>query len=123
MVALSSKCYIAYNNDDVAGESDSGDNTDDELEQAARDRLNDVKLACKGIQKRNNARKLTVRNFKKCLNNQGPIKGVNRGFVIKNNSIFTYQTQRLINPIYIKRRVEPNLRDTKPLHDLSVDCQ
>ena len=136
MIALCSKSYIAWREEEpleregpVAadtlgsprGPDDPVDDEENAAEEAARARLRRRKVACKGVQRGNNARQLTPHNFRRCLLDGVPLVGTNRGFEYRSDAVYTYQARRRVHGIYLKRRVEPNLRDTRSLPDLAVD--
>ena len=121
MLALASKTYIAFKDDQDPAEVAPDVDADYADEEAGRQRFKDVKIACKGVQQRNNATQLTIRNFRGVLYNSQPIVGTNRGFACRPDGVVTYQTKRSIQGIYLKRRVARNMRDTSALHDLDVD--
>ena len=132
-IALCSKTYIVYQDDggestsEVDGQGDdspedNADCADEAAEEAARARLKQCKIAAKGIQQRLNASQLTIQNFKNALHDSKPIIGTNRGFVCKADGVYTYETKRSVQGIYLKRRVAENMCDTSVLHDLAVDA-
>lgn len=82
MIALNSKTYCCWRDDDP-----------------------NVKVSSKGISKRTN--KLTKEQFKRVLYSKIKHTGVNRGFVCKQNRMFTYkQLKCALTFFYAKRRVD-----------------
>ena len=66
-----------------------------------------TKLSSKGLSKRTN--RLTVEDYKKVLADRTPVRGINTGFVRKNNTTYTYkQIKTGLTYFYCKRRVLPD---------------
>ena len=83
MVALNSKTYCCW-----------GDNDDDTPD----------KISCKGLSKKSNS--LRVSDYKRALFDKTSVSGINKGFVVKNNSIYTYSSRRIgLTHFYVKRRL------------------
>ena len=71
------------------------------------------KIACKGLQKSN---PLTLEQFHDVLKSQKPSGGVNKGFLCKNGSVFTYEQYRdALSYFYVKRIVCEDGVTTLPL--------
>ena len=71
------------------------------------------KIACKGLQKSN---PLDLEQFHNVLKSQKPSGGVNKGFLCKNGSVFTYQQYRdALSYFYAKRIVCADGVTTSPL--------
>ncbi|XP_076815041.1 uncharacterized protein LOC143461131 isoform X2 [Clavelina lepadiformis] len=72
------------------------------------------KLACKGLSKKLNH--FTKQRYMNVLLSQTSGKGINRGFISRNNQVFTYeQERRALSYLYIKRTVLDDGISTKPL--------
>ena len=81
MIALNSKTYCCWNRDET-----------------------NVKISSKGLSKRTNT--LTPSIYKTVLFGRTAHKGVNRGFVCKNNKMLTYtQIKQGLSYLYAKRRL------------------
>ena len=95
LVALCSKCYYLYNEDE--------------------NQEKDSKTSAKGINKRQN--KLNLKRFKNALyNKQDTDKCKNVGFRMDNHGIVSYEQDKLgLSSVYIKRRVDENLITTYPI--------
>ena len=75
---------------------------------------NEVKFSSKGINKKTVSNPLEI--FKKVLNDKKPVEGVNHGFQLKNNKIFTYEQRRNgFTYFYCKRKVCEDGIHTEPL--------
>ena len=99
IVALTSKTYFCFKN-----------NTDDEGPDEV-----DIKLACKGLNKRTND--LTKNHYLDVLKTQINGGGINKGFKVdQNNTILTYEQKRSsLSYLYIKRKVGKDGITTTPL--------
>ena len=83
MIALNSKTYCCWKDDD----NDTPD-----------------KLSSKGLSKITNS--LRVSDYKKVLFDKTSVSGTNKGFVVKNNSMYTYSARRrALSYFYTKRRL------------------
>ncbi len=61
------------------------------------------KCSSKGL---NKAQDLTREHFLSVIRTKDPVSGLNRGFIFKNNKVFTYEMRRSgLSYIYAKRRV------------------
>ena len=61
------------------------------------------KVSSKGLQQRRNQETLTKEKYLKCLFNKETIDGTNKGFRVFNNSIQTYQQNKIgLSPLYTK---------------------
>lgn len=77
-------------------------------------KLDKVKISSKGVQKR--ALHDPVRVFRDVLSTGEPASGINRGFRVRNDTIYTYEQVRYaISYFYCKRQVMENGIDTRPL--------
>lgn len=66
-----------------------------------------TKLSSKGLSKKTNT--LTVADYANVLNNCTPVRGINTGFLRKNNKTFTYtQMKTGLTYFYSKRKVLPD---------------
>ena len=73
-----------------------------------------VKVSCKGISKKN--LKSPLYTFRNVLSQKKPCGGVNKGFIKKNNYIYSYnQFRQGLTYFYIKREVLEDGVHTKPL--------
>ena len=89
-IALNSKTYFCYNENDGS-----------------------CKYSSKGLSKKNN---LTKEQFLNVLKTKQPDYGVNKGFVLSNNKIYTYSQKRAgLVYLYIKRIVSKDGSSTSPL--------
>jgi hypothetical protein len=89
MVALNSKTYCCWDN-------------------------STTKVSSKGLSKKLN--KFTADTYKKVLFEQTTISGTNKGFVIKENNVYTYHQLRSgLSPFYCKRMVLEDGVNTSPL--------
>ena len=76
----------------------------------------DIKLSCKGIQKRNNLQNLTKETYLAVLRNRKAGSGVNKGFIARNGCVFSYtQTRHGLSYLYCKRLVLDDGVSTTPL--------
>ena len=74
----------------------------------------EVKFSSKGINKKTVSDPLNI--FKKVLNDRKPVEGVNHGFQLKNNKIFTYEQKRNgFTYFYCKRKLCDDGIHTEPL--------
>ena len=74
----------------------------------------DIKLSCKGISKKN--LKSPLYSFRKVLFTKQPCGGINKGFIKKNNFIYSYnQFRQGFTYFYIKREILNDGIHTKPL--------
>jgi hypothetical protein len=112
MVALNSKTYICIKDDEdldrdfpLPKQSDGcNDSTQHLKHQQEKRELNRQKNSSKGLSKRTNT--LTIRHYRSVLLNRKPKSGVNKGFVKKNNKLYTYhQTRNGLTYFYAKRKV------------------
>ena len=89
-IGLNSKTYFCYNEDDDS-----------------------CKYSSKGLSKQNNLTKDQYLNVLKTKQSDG---GVNKGFVLLDNKIYTYNQARAgLVYLYVKRVVSQNGSDTSPL--------
>ena len=94
IVALCSKTYICFGSQD-------GEN---------------VKLSCKGLQKKRNLENLTKQTYLNVLKNQKAGLGINKGFIARNGRVYSYtQIRNGLSYLYCKRLVMDDGVSTKPL--------
>ena len=94
IIALCSKTYICFGSQD------------DE----------NVKLSCKGLQKKRNLENLTKQTYLNVLKNQKAGLGINKGFIARNGRVYSYtQIRNSLTYLYCKRLVMDDGVSTKPL--------
>ena len=77
-------------------------------------REDDIKLSCKGLNK--NTNNLTGTTFIDVLETGEAAGGVNRGFRVKSDGVYQYEThKKAISSVYIKRKVLADGVSTEPL--------
>ncbi len=83
LVALNSKTYICFHQDDSG----------------------QPKISCKGLNKRRN--KLSKTNYMNVLENKAPESGVNRGFRMVGGEMYVYEQRKdALSYLYVKRKVK-----------------
>jgi hypothetical protein len=107
IVALNSKTYFCAKDDtDIAREFPELPNETPRKKQKRLKKIeaNRYKYSSKGLKRKTN--RLTFQDYLSVLRNKNPHKGVNTGFVKKNNKLYTYtQIKRAMTYFYGKRPV------------------
>ena len=76
----------------------------------------EIKLSCKGLQKKRNFERLTKQTYLDVLETQTPGQGTNKGFRAMNGKVYTYsQKRRGLSFLYCKRKLLEDGISTEPL--------
>jgi hypothetical protein len=118
MVALNSKTYVcAKDEEDLDEEFPSPETVETEEESRRRREKREAirqKNSSKGLSKKTNS--LTLEHYRSVLTTKNPHSGINKGFVKKNNKLYTYhQTRNALTYFYAKRKVLEDGVSTRPL--------
>ena len=107
MVALNSKTYVCCKDEEQLNEefpTPVEDSVELSRERLLRRNAAKQKNSCKGLSKRTNS--FTIKHYLDVLKTERPVAGVNKGFVKKNNKLYTYsQRKNGLTYFYGKRRV------------------